>query len=250
MADVLRQRIWRDATYGTASSDGRLVFTIEDLALKLRQPRVRQVILPRGNRHSSRDQSPSNRLAAHEIRTGKLKWHNSTSGCLDRFSRRGVAVQGDLLLHAGKLYLAGGNAASPGVFDLASGQCLTPPPRGMGSRALRGRELILSGDRVLVRGQPLYSIPSAPVYDRSVRWPNSTVVAANAKLSCLETNGDRGPTWRLVARGLDEGESLWEQPLPAEPVRWGLAVDARGRVVVALRDGRVLCLGPKGRPGQ
>jgi len=36
---------------------------------------------------------------------------------------------------------------------------------------------------------------------------------------------------------------LWERPLPAEPQRWGIAVDAAGRVTVALRDGRVLCFG-------
>jgi ABC-type uncharacterized transport system permease subunit len=42
------------------------------------------------------------------------------------------------------------------------------------------------------------------------------------------------------------GEVLWEQALPASPVRWGLAVDATGRAVVSLEDGRVLCFG---RPG-
>lgn len=185
---------------------------------------------------------------AVDAATGKLKWHNSASGRLDGFSRRGVAAQGDLLLHGGKLYLAGGNAASPGIFDLASGQCLTPPPRGMGSRAPRGRELLLAGDRVIVRGQPFYSTPSSPVYDNAVRWPNPTVTAKNARLLCAAGGGNGGTAWRLVARDAAEGETLWEQPLPAEPVRWGVAVDARGRIIVTLRNGHVLCLGPK-RPG-
>jgi hypothetical protein len=37
---------------------------------------------------------------------------------------------------------------------------------------------------------------------------------------------------------------MWKQPLPQPPVPWGLAVDAAGRAVVTLTDGKVLCFGP------
>lgn len=46
---------------------------------------------------------------------------------------------------------------------------------------------------------------------------------------------------RLVALSLTDGKLLWEHTLPAAPLRWGLAVDRSGRVIVALQDGRVLC---------
>jgi hypothetical protein len=36
---------------------------------------------------------------------------------------------------------------------------------------------------------------------------------------------------------------MWTQPLPGEPVRWGIAVDAAGRVFVTLRNGLVLGFG-------
>lgn len=60
-------------------------------------------------------------------------------------------------------------------------------------------------------------------------------------------------TFDLAALSPD-GKVLWREPLkpsasphsaPAAPVPWGLAVDSSGRIVVSLRDGRVLCFGRK-----
>ena len=68
-------RVWGDATYGTMSSDGRYVFSIEDLSVAINvSPSPRTVII-NGRRVSDPAQQSSNRLAAHDIRTGKLKWH-------------------------------------------------------------------------------------------------------------------------------------------------------------------------------
>ncbi|MFP4058618.1 MAG: PQQ-binding-like beta-propeller repeat protein [Candidatus Brocadiia bacterium] len=173
---------------------------------------------------------------ALDAATGRLRWQNNAAGHLDAFSRRGVACQGEMLLHEGRLYLAGGNAVSPAAFDAATGRCLSPPPKGNGTRAPRGRELALQASRVVARGQPLYS--RFPVYDKSCQWPQATVEAANASLTLAE-EGDRG---RLVARERG-GKVLWRHDLPAPPVRYGIAVTADGQAVVALRDGRVLCFG-------
>jgi outer membrane protein assembly factor BamB len=65
-------------------------------------------------------------------------------------------------------------------------------------------------------------------------------VAACANAAMVATDA------KLLALHPASGEVLWEQALPASPVRWGLAVDATGRAVVSLEDGRVLCFG---RPG-
>lgn len=180
-----------------------------------------------------------------DVAKGKILWQNNSAGHLDPFSKRGVACQGELLLHGGKLYLAGGNTVSPGVFDAATGACLNILPGGLGSAAIRGRELHLVGDQVRVSGQPLYSLAAFPVYDQSTRWARAVVTAANAKLECTEHRSDTGPAWRLVARSLDESRELWSQPLPSEPVRYGLAVDARGRVFVALQNGQLLAFGKR-----
>ncbi|MCH8193039.1 MAG: PQQ-binding-like beta-propeller repeat protein [Planctomycetes bacterium] len=57
---------------------------------------------------------------------------------------------------------------------------------------------------------------------------NAVLVAGRSALTCLD---------------LADGKQLWSQPLPMAPVPWGVAVDRRGRVVVTLKDGQVLCFG-------
>ena len=189
---------------------------------------------------------------AVDAATGKLRWHNATAGGVGASFGRGAGAQGDLLLLDGKLYMAGGSAASPAVFDIKTGSCVS---RGGGGR--RGRELVFAETRdkrgqlqrrVNVVGQPLYSDPENPVYSREVKWDTPVVHAKNADLSCHQ----RGGGWQIVAtergrRGLRapraSNRELWAQPLPGEPVRWAVAVDAKGRIVVTLRDGRVLCFG-------
>lgn len=83
------------------------------------------------------------------------------------------------------------------------------------------------------------------MYDPSTRWTRAIVTAANAKLECVEQRSDSGNLWRLVARSLDESRELWSHPLPGEPVRYGMAVDARGRVLVTLQNGEVLAFGQR-----
>jgi outer membrane protein assembly factor BamB len=180
---------------------------------------------------------------ALDAATGLVRWQNNSCGHLDAFSLRGVACQGEMLLHRGKLFLAGGNTVSPGAFDVADGRCLNVPPASMGATAPRGRELVLTGAQVKTVGQPLYSIPSAPVFDPSIAWDNPVVIAGNARLSCVHERADRGSAWAIKAQDLQGNRTLWTQPLPAEPVRWAIAVDARGRVFVALRNGQILCFG-------
>jgi outer membrane protein assembly factor BamB len=50
----------------------------------------------------------------------------------------------------------------------------------------------------------------------------------------------------LTALRIEDGMELWQQGIPAAPVRDGLALDSKGRVFVALEDGRILCFTPAG----
>jgi len=102
--------------------------------------------------------------------TGKVRWCNDTSGHLDAEARTGVSVQGHLLLHQDKLYLAGGNAVSPAVYDTRDGTCLNDaaPLAECESTSPRGWELFLIGGRVIACGRPLYQHPDLPVYDHTV----------------------------------------------------------------------------------
>ena len=181
---------------------------------------------------------------ALDAATGKIKWQNNSAGGTGAAFGSETGVQGDLLLDQGKLYLAGGSSASPAVFDTAGGRRLEA-----GQRARRGRELLLSvakdkrGNltrRVRTVGQPLYS--TYPVYSKEVAWDMPVVKTKNANLLCRQTpNGSQ-----LVAQNPSNNKDLWQHTLPGRPVRWGIAVDSRGRIVVALRDGRVVCYGAGG----
>jgi outer membrane protein assembly factor BamB len=180
---------------------------------------------------------------ALDAASGAIRWQNNTCGHLDPASRRGVACQGEMLLNGGRLYLAGGNSVGAAAFDAATGRCLNGPPTGIGARAPRGRELSLVGGSVAVSGQPLYSQPGAPVYDGSVAWQPMRVPTKNVEVTCPRLATDKGPQSKLMLRKPGSDAPAWSHPLPAEPVRWGMAVDAQGRVVVALRNGQVVCFG-------
>jgi len=71
----LRQRLWEDATFGTLASDGRNVYSVEDL--DIRSPAQMQgvrVIAFNGGVQDPSTSNDHNRLTAHDIRTGKLVW--------------------------------------------------------------------------------------------------------------------------------------------------------------------------------
>jgi outer membrane protein assembly factor BamB len=104
---------------------------------------------------------------ALDAATGRLIWHNGTSGNLNGDgSVVGVSVQGHLLFHENRLYLAGGNVVSPAIYDADSGPCLntldqqptaTLDDHWQQQRSPRGSELVLAGNRVLASGPMMYA---------------------------------------------------------------------------------------------
>ena len=68
----------------------------------------------------------------------------------------GVSVQGHLLLHDDRLYLAGGNVVSPAVFDTKDGRCLNGPVNEW-AKAPRGRELFVVDNKVVAFDRLLYA---------------------------------------------------------------------------------------------
>jgi len=64
-----------------------------------------------------------------------------------------------------------------------------------------------------------------------------------ASVERTQTNNETKTASSLTALNLSDGKALWKQPLPAEPVSFGLAVDRENRVLVSFRDGRVLGFG-------
>ncbi|MHC4494281.1 MAG: outer membrane protein assembly factor BamB family protein, partial [Planctomycetota bacterium] len=244
--------------------------------------------------------------------TGRVKWHNDTSGHLNPDARSGVSVQGHMLLHDGKLYLAGGNAVSPAIYDTKDGKCLNDPNQVQTltqnnvllTQSPRGWELSLLADRVVACGRPFYAHPDYDVYDptvfgrvfltsgsgRDITWVSSQnnkrvlcfdKIDKSALSRSMENPRNRflidwtklgirdKPLWshgcntsvavavcgnavviaeesKIAALNVNDGSELWSHKLPAAPVEWGLAIDSKGRAVVTLEDGRILCFGEGG----
>lgn len=103
---------------------------------------------------------------ALDAETGALRWQNNTSGQLGGAgSLAGVSVQGHLLLHAGQLCLAGGNAVSPAVYDIRDGRCLsqipvpaqdTPEAWKQSHSSPRGQDLFVIQNQVCCFDRRLY----------------------------------------------------------------------------------------------
>ena len=113
---------------------------------------------------------------ALDAENGRIKWQNNTSGHLNRQARTGVSVHGHMLLYNDRLYLAGGNAVSPAVYDTADGKCLNNEDalrvlvqnNLVASQTPRGWELSLLGDQVVACGKPFYAHPKYDVFDATV----------------------------------------------------------------------------------
>ncbi len=72
---------------------------------------------------------------------------------------------------------------------------------------------------------------------------NAFVVTPNILLAGGPASLD-GEHPQLSAISLKDGTILWQQELPALPVKAGIALDSQGHIVVTLENGQLLCFGP------
>ncbi len=96
----ITQRAWRDLTAGTVSSDGRLVYSVEDLDFLGGYNNLpRGIILP-GTGSSNAD----NKLMAVELKTGMLKWEIGGPSAANGLELDGSFFLGPPLPLSGRLY--------------------------------------------------------------------------------------------------------------------------------------------------
>jgi outer membrane protein assembly factor BamB len=201
-------------------------------------------------------------LYALDARTGAVKWHNSTSGHLDPDARTGVSVQGHLLLHGGKLYLAGGSSISPAVYDASTGQCLNDAARlaECASHSPRGWELSLLGDQVVACGKPFYAHPSYDVYDSTVFSKvflapmNGQLVVWAANYGAHRVMGFTDFDWQGLARKMANADNRfvvdWDKIAPSGQPDWSAnftkvnAMAACKNAIVVATDTEVVALNP------
>jgi len=112
---------------------------------------------------------------------------------------------------------------------------------------------VVTGALGLLRASQGKQAKPRPVWSgRPFQENVAVVVAENAVLVAGTDRRFRRPeappdeTHGITALNLEDGKPLWKHPLPAAPVAWGMAIDRKGRVLVALQDGGVVCFGPEG----
>jgi hypothetical protein len=66
-------------------------------------------------------------VVALDAITGKLKWHNDSSGSLNEKVNSGVSMQGSLFMENGKLCFLGGGVQEVARFNLDDGKCVNTP---------------------------------------------------------------------------------------------------------------------------
>ncbi len=114
---AIKYRMWGDATFGCLGSDGDRVFAVEDLSLDLWNWASRMMFTPT-RRSSPLDAKPHNRLAAYDIRTGKLTWHLGGSPEELGLPLAGTFFLGAPLPLAGQLYVLGETKGEIRLFAL------------------------------------------------------------------------------------------------------------------------------------
>jgi outer membrane protein assembly factor BamB len=206
---------------------------------------------------------------ALDAATGRIRWQNSTTGHLDPEARTGVSVQGHLLLHEGRLYLAGGNVVSPAIYDLRDGSLLNDPAQHIrrvqqnnvpASTSPRGADLYLIGNRVLAAGKPLCAHPDWEVYDATVERKTLVTSVRNREIVWLNNSHlmgfERGETGHAEQFLRDWGkpridglEPVWSHECGGSvAIAVGtnaVVVAGRNRLVtVRLEDGAILWTEP------
>ena len=231
LRDGMGQRMWGDMTYGTLSSDGRCVFSIEDLDLGFGPaaamlfrlgPVVGRKPVIAGDM-TGEQTSLSNRLAAYEVRTGKLKWQIGGPAGPHALRQAETFFLGPPLPLLGQLYVLG---EIKGEVRLM---------------ALDGA----TGD--LLWSQQLAVVEQSVLQDPLRRWAGASPSYADGVLVCPTSTGaivgvELATRWLLWGYRYGRGRAgnrsnlgLFSSVAPggAAPSRW---ID--GSVTIA--DGRVL----------
>ncbi len=145
---------------------------------------------------------------ALDAATGEPRWENHSSSNLLKQSgtSAGVSVQGHLLLHGDKLYMAGGNVISPAIYDRNSGQCLNQLEDEW-QKAPRGSELFFADGKVQVVDSLMYTpgsyIPSRYHAKYLLEAASDDVLIQGTENSVMRI--------RLNADGPDKHHELWKK---------------------------------------
>ena len=152
LAGQLGQRMWDDSVFGKLSSDGVRVFSVEGLPSQPTSRHPNMIVAgPQGTRQAAQ---PHNLLVAHDIKTGKVKWHLGGENGERAYKEAGTFFLGPPLPLQGKLYVLGEVGDEINLFELeaATGKVLRRQPLSMVER-----NIYVDSQRRLAGAMPSYA---------------------------------------------------------------------------------------------
>ena len=177
MESLLQNRLWRDATWGVISSDGRYVYTVDEY-VDLSTARTAMARMP--GFFSNPFTSQVNRLVAYELESGRLMWEVGGSHSDYELKDAGTFFLGAPLPMSGRLFCT---IQEGGEIRLAE----IDPQNGN-----------------IVWSQSLAPVPQAAMLDLS-RWKSGASPASDGSvIVCPTTTGS------VVAVDLAQRQLLWQ----------------------------------------
>jgi outer membrane protein assembly factor BamB len=226
------------------------------------------------------------RVCAMSLEDGQQIWCNDSSGVVNPELGNGVSLQGPLHISGDELRFAGGSPYTIARYRLRDGRLMNEPfekpeafQTGTASPALYplyGQFVTLRhrlNDGRILDAQIMYegSQPTPlglyPAGSDMKRQPNRTavmsraiwkqpvgrrynafVVSRDSHILHAEQTGSRfEPRARLACTRISDGKEVWSYSLPRPVVRNGCSVAADGTIILCLRNGEILALGPRQR---
>jgi len=199
--------------------------------------------------------------AEYDLGTGKYLGPAPKDGSPEANRGEEIGVMGgDSVVFGGRLrYSAMQNVVNPGMFKLRM-------PEGREVRLADGRTAPVWDETLTVLARAREDVPSAYATEDILGAADSVklfprpqwhvgglrdcrtlalALAANVAVAVCETDRERDfrNRYRLLAIDRESGKTTFSVDLDSAPRQNGLAIDAGGRILLAMADGRVCCYG-------
>ncbi|MHC4405712.1 MAG: outer membrane protein assembly factor BamB family protein, partial [Planctomycetota bacterium] len=218
---------------------------------------------------------------AFDAVTGKVIWHNDSSGTISQTVQSGISLQGSLSIQGGELAFCGGTVYPTARYDLRTGQCLNQPSDEIRSQRPSafsayyphyGQFMSLSHR---LTDESMLSYQASPQGDRHTRLallrPKSTQRPGSNSTTVRRAAPRQASVWQdvsgrrfnafvvspavllaasqdsggghpaLSAIDIGTGREIWQKQLAAHAVKGGLAVNHHEQVFISLESGQLHC---------
>lgn len=210
MVSLVKWRLWSEGIYGNLSSNGTLVFCVEDTLDNMvegfaPQRTVRPMM---GNATDTEVPVRPNRLAAYNIRSGKLIWHIGSTASRWSLPEPDTMFLGSPLPIGDELFVLGQQGGEVRLFalDAATGKtkwkqslCLVAP----GPQMLENVALSPSyANGILVCPTPNRTLVAVDIAAHAILWGNTyekdDQAGKNSPLAGIPLGGGRGTSRQLM----------------------------------------------------